>query len=217
MILINRKLIEVKIALITLFVLLVLPIITFIVFADAGLSIIGNALAQVNPATKVVEIFNPDGEKIHELELSTAWPMTGIVTDEFGTMSELRYELNLGRHRGIDIANGFGLIGDPITPFSEGRVVTVDHSDDSACGISIRLDHGHNINSVYCHLSSIVVNIDDSVEPGVIIGYSGNTGTSTGPHLHFGIEVYGVPVNPRVFLVGEPERMLPNAGAPITY
>jgi len=193
---------EIAIVLTVLTLILALPALSVVVLASSGFSAASEVLAAVNPITHLVDIFGPNGEKVAEVELSTVWPIQGEVTDEFGTKAKWRQLLGLGGHTGIDISNG---IDTPVTPFTEGTVLTVDNIDDSACGKSIKLDHGSNVASQYCHLNSAVeYPFGTPVGPGDVIGYVGNTGTSTGPHLHFMIYVYGIPVNPRTFMVGEP-------------
>ena len=200
---------ELKIVAATLFTLLVLPLMSVVVFANAGIALISEALVSVNPTTQAVEVYDPDGNVLVELELSTTWPARGYVSDEFGTNDPFRRMLGLGAHTGIDIANAYGLIGDPITTFMDGTVIRVNPDDVGHCGKSVRIAHGHNIESLYCHLDSIVALESQAIVPGEVIGYMGNTGTSTGPHLHFQVEVYGIPVEPRLFVTGEPEGSLP--------
>lgn len=201
----TRKIsIELKIVIITIFILLTLPIITVTILSVSGFAAASQALASINPVTKLVEIFDANGDKVREIELSTAWPTTGYVSDEFGTLDTIRRLLGLGRHTGIDIANERGLSGTPVTTFLVGTVVMVDPVDDTACGKSVKVDHGNGIQSLYCHLDAPKASVNQQVKPGDLIGLMGNTGASTGPHLHFQISVYGIPVNPRTFMVGEP-------------
>jgi len=201
---------EVKIVFVTLAVLLILPIFAVVVFAASGASLIGDTVAYLNPITRVVDLFDTNGNKIGEVSVTTNWPARGYITDEFGTHENWRQRLGLGAHSGIDIANS---VGEPITPFLEGTIIYNDDTDDSACGKSVKIQHEYNITSTYCHLDSTAqISPTTEVEPGVIIGYLGNTGTSTGPHLHLTIRVYGILVNPRTFLEGNPES--PNYEGP---
>ena len=194
---------EVKIVFVTIAILLLLPTFAVVVFAASGASLIGDAVAYLNPVTRLVELFDPNGNKIGEVELTTNWPVRGYVTDEFGTHGDWRQKLGLGLHSGIDIANS---VGEPVTPFLEGTIVYNDDTDDSSCGKSVKIQHEYNITSTYCHLDSTAqIPLASVVEPGDVIGYLGNTGTSTGPHLHLTITVYGILVNPRTFLEGNPE------------
>ena len=197
---------ELKIVLASLTVLIFLPAMAVVVVAASGVQLVGDALAALNPVTHLVEIFDTNGNVIGEVELTTNWPSTGYVSDEFGTHGEWRKELGLGVHNGIDVANQFGLVGEPITPFMSGTIAYVDNIDDSSCGKHVKLNHDFNITSTYCHMDSAVDRLQGSeVHPGDIIGYMGDTGTSTGPHVHFIVRIYGIAINPRTFLVGEPE------------
>ena len=205
---------ELKIVLVSLAVMILLPAFAVVAIASSGVQIVGDALAAINPVTKLVEIFDPNGNKVAEIPISSTWPARGYVSDEFGTWEPWRIARGLGPHSGIDIANERGLVGEPITPFSTGTVLYVDNDPSGDCGKSVKLDHGNNITSQYCHLdSAIELNRGTEVKPGDLIGYMGSTGESTGPHLHFMIYVYGVAVNPRTFLTGEPVPTY----APITF
>lgn len=201
-----KKHYELKIVLATLAVLISLPIMSVVVFASSGISLVSEALAAVNPITHLVEIFDPNGNKVNEVKLSTVWPTRGYVSDEFGAYGQYRMEHNLGPHNGIDIANEYGLIGEPITPFLEGKVIESNPYGSDNCGHYVKVRHAYNITSLYCHMSVVVAVKDQDVKPGDIIGLMGSTGASTGAHLHFGVYVYDIPVNPRIFMVGEPER-----------
>ncbi len=197
---------EIKIVLATLIIFIFLPAITVVVVAASGLQLVGDALAALNPITHLVEIFDTKGNKIGDVSLTTNWPARGYVSDEFGSYDAYRKSLGLGPHTGIDIANNYGRIGDPITPFMEGTVLRVDSINDSNCGINIKLQNSYNITSLYCHMDSVInLPIGTPVKPGDIIGYMGSTGASSGPHVHLETAIYGIPVNPRIFLVGAPE------------
>lgn len=196
---------ELKIVLVSLAILILLPAFAVVAIASSGIQVVGDALAAVNPVTKLVEIFDPNGNKIAEIPISSTWPTRGYVSDEFDTWELWRKARGLGPHSGIDIANERGLSGEPITPFAIGTVVYVDNNPAGDCGKAVKLDHGNNITSQYCHLDSAVeLSYGTEVKPGDLIGYMGSTGESTGPHLHFMVYVYGVAVNPRTFLTGEP-------------
>ena len=67
-------------------------------------------------------------------------------------------------------------------------------------GNSVTLDHGNDVRSLYGHLSRVLVKPGERVEKGQVIGLTGSTGRSTGPHLHYEVQVKGHPVNPRSFL-----------------
>jgi murein DD-endopeptidase MepM/ murein hydrolase activator NlpD len=126
------------------------------------------------------------------------WPVPGPVTLEFGESSP--YQIF---HTGIDIADPEGKVGTPVGAFMKGKVIYAD-ADNWGFGRHVIIDNGHYITSIYAHLDTISVVKGQEVEMGTIVGTRGNTGWSTGPHLHFQINVINIPVNPRVFLSGNP-------------
>lgn len=175
---------------------LLVPIIAIILLTQVGIDIISDKLVTVNEQTNKVEIRNPaDGSVYKEVEKTYAWPVKGVVTLEFGE-SDWPYEI---LHSGIDIANPYGQIGDPVTPFSDGTV-TFAGQIYWGFGKYITIDHGDNISSLYGHLDKIFVVKGQQVKLGQVIGREGSTGWSTGPHLHFTVKVFGIPVNPHTFL-----------------
>jgi len=188
-----------------LMTLILLPVTAIVVYASSGVELVSKSLVTINPVSRLVELFDPSGKKIAEVQLSTTWPTKGYTTDEFGANDAFRMRLGYGAHTGLDIANERGLIGTPVTPFMEGRVVRVDNINDSACGISVTVAHAYNISSLYCHLSSTSTTVGADVKPGDVIGAMGSTGASTGAHLHFQVMLYGIPVNPRSFMTGKPQ------------
>ncbi|MBU1000616.1 M23 family metallopeptidase [Patescibacteria group bacterium] len=176
---------------------ILMPIIGVIVLTQTGLGLVSERLVSLNEATNEVLILNPvDGSVYKTIRGEFFWPVNGITTLEFGELS--LYQLF---HTGIDIANPEGKRGDLITPFMPGTVI---YSGQISWGFGkhVIVDHGNNISSIYAHLDSIWVDVGQEVSPGDIIGTEGSTGWSTGPHLHFQINVFGIPVNPRVFLGG---------------
>ena len=179
---------EVKIVLVSLAVLILLPAVGVVVLASSATTVVSDTLAAINPVTKLVEIFDPNGHKIGEVALTTNWPTHGVITDEFGSFQSWRKARGLGPHS-----------------FMKGTVVYVDSVNDSSCGKNVKLSHGHNITSLYCHMSSVTnFPVGKEINPGDVIGLMGTTGNSTGNHLHLTVSVYGVNVNPRTFLSGEP-------------
>ncbi|MFA5386596.1 MAG: peptidoglycan DD-metalloendopeptidase family protein [Candidatus Paceibacterota bacterium] len=122
-----------------------------------------------------------------------SWPIkmtqdggTGRLTQSYGAASRL---YKSGVHNGIDIGTP---IGTPVYAADDGVVTTVGNNDKSSYaryqyGRYILIKHNNNFETIYAHLSRQVVQSGASVKRGDIIGYSGNTGFSTGPHLHFGV------------------------------
>lgn len=176
--------------------ILLMPVIAVMILTQTGINVVSDKIATVDSKTKSVLIHDPaTGEVIKEINANVAWPVTGVITLEFGE-SDLPYQV---AHTGIDIANPRGQIGDPVIPLMEG---TVTYAGEIFWGYGkhIIIDHGNNITSLYAHLDKIYVYKGQKVKFGEIIGREGSTGWSTGPHLHFEVRAYGIPVNPRVFL-----------------
>ena len=71
---------------------------------------------------------------------------------------------------------------------------------ENGYGREVTIDHGHGVHTVYGHLSGMVVLAGQHVTRGQIIGYVGQTGRSTGPHLHYEVRINNVPVNPHKYL-----------------
>lgn len=94
-------------------------------------------------------------------------------------------------HQGVDLDTGTGWS----VVASRGGVVTIAGFSSSA-GNYVQIDHGDGFRSVYMHLSSYSVSVGQIVSAGQYIGATGSTGISTGDHLHFGISLNGVYVNP---------------------
>lgn len=87
-------------------------------------------------------------------------------------------------HRGVDFKTR---IGNPVLATADGEVTQVQH-EESGFGLMIRLSHGEVYQTAYTHLSKILVKKGDKVKRGQVIGASGNSGWSTGPHLHYEIK-----------------------------
>jgi murein DD-endopeptidase MepM/ murein hydrolase activator NlpD len=98
-------------------------------------------------------------------------------------------------HRGLDYA---GATGSPVTAPAAGKVVMVGYVKEGfrVHGNAIGIDHGQGVISIFMHLSRIDVTEGMMVQPGDVIGAIGTTGASTGPHLHWGLYVNGVGVEP---------------------
>ena len=105
-------------------------------------------------------------------------------------------------HTGIDYAL---YLGTPVLASLDGKVVRTAYLG-TGYGTHIVLEHDGGLQTVYAHLSMISVNIGSAVREGQMIGRSGNTGNSTGAHLHFEVRRAGKPI--------DPEELLSAAGDP---
>lgn len=98
-----------------------------------------------------------------------------------------------GRHTGVDY---MGNVGTPIMAALSGKVIVVATGWNGGYGNQILIDHGGGRTTRYAHLSSFNVDVGETVGQGRVIAGMGNTGRSTGPHLHFELIINGRPVNP---------------------
>jgi|LakMenEpi03Aug12_release.lakeMendotaPanAssembly.Ray.scaffolds.fasta_scaffold05102_16 murein DD-endopeptidase MepM/ murein hydrolase activator NlpD len=117
------------------------------------------------------------------------------VSSEFGLRPSPFGGLDYEIHDGIDFA---GPVGKPVLATADGTVLQAEY--DSGYGNHVKLDHGYGYTTLYAHLSRTTVQPGDWVERGNVVGYLGNTGRSSGPHLHYGIYRQGQSVNPRHYL-----------------
>ena len=138
--------------------------------------------AVVNKGTKAVALSSRSGDGILN------WPMSGKITSPYGTRST-------GFHSGLDIG---GVIGRGVYAAAGGKVVLSSYY--YAYGNCIVIDHGNGMKTRYAHLSAYKVKVGDTVERGQLIGLCGNTGRSTGPHLHFEVIINGSTKNPINYL-----------------
>lgn len=126
--------------------------------------------------------------------LPSRWPVRGAVNSEFGTRPS-PWTSAPEFHNGLDIRAEKGT---SIRAPAAGTIAFAGTQPEY--GITVVVDHGQNIRSIYGHLSHLAVKQGDRIERGGLIGMTGNTGRSTGPHLHYEILVKGQPVNPRAYL-----------------
>jgi murein DD-endopeptidase MepM/ murein hydrolase activator NlpD len=136
---------------------------------------------------------------IEELQYKSAhtpsvWPTWGVITTYFnnGKSSEAYIK---GKHAGIDIANN---LETPINSVADGVVIHASYAP--YYGNLVIIDHDFGKRTVYGHLMRIDVEVGDNVIKGQPIGLMGNTGRSTGSHLHYEVRENNVPVNPFLYL-----------------
>jgi murein DD-endopeptidase MepM/ murein hydrolase activator NlpD len=122
------------------------------------------------------------------------WPLEGRVASSFGQRQD-PINGEGAFHSGIDID---APIGTPIRAAADGDVT--EASMVAGYGREIMLDHGHDVVTLYGHLSAIAVVVGQHVIRGQVIGYVGQSGRATGPHLHYEVRVHKVPVNPHKYL-----------------
>jgi murein DD-endopeptidase MepM/ murein hydrolase activator NlpD len=122
-------------------------------------------------------------------------PTHGWVTSAFGYRTD-PYTGGRALHKGLDIA---GRMGTPILAPADGQVIYA--SQKRSLGLAVKLGHGYGIETVYGHLSEILVKSGETVKRGQQLGMMGSTGRSTGPHLHYAVVVNGKAVNPHNYIL----------------
>jgi murein DD-endopeptidase len=132
----------------------------------------------------------------HILTVSTAyqlsWPVetTTPITSGFGYRQHpLTGAFHL--HRGIDLALP---VGTGVSTPLEGIVIR--RSEDALNGLMVTIDHGFGVSTTYCHLSAALVLRGQRLRRGDVLGLTGNSGQSTGPHLHYQLVMQRTPVDP---------------------
>lgn len=127
----------------------------------------------------------------------SGWPAAGKISSGFGMREHPRFG---GRrfHTGIDITLPNGT---PLHATADGVVSFADRSGGN--GNIVVIEHGHGLSSVYAHNTKNLVKAGQTVSRGAIIAYSGSTGISTGPHVHYEVWRNGQSVNPAPFLTGK--------------
>lgn len=134
----------------------------------------------------------PEVEKLRESKF--IWPVRGTLTSPFGPRIHPIYGIP-SFHTGIDIAVPEGT---KVLAADEGTVTFAGWQD--GFGLLVVIDHGNGYETYYGHLSKILVVPGQKVSRGEVVALSGNTGLSTGPHLHFEVRLFGSPVDPQPLL-----------------
>jgi murein DD-endopeptidase MepM/ murein hydrolase activator NlpD len=122
------------------------------------------------------------------------WPIEGRVGSSFGQRED-PFNGEGKFHSGIDSEAAYG---SPVRASADGDVSGA--AMGAGYGREVVLNHGHDVITVYGHLSAIAVVIGQHVTRGQVIGYVGQSGRATGPHLHYEVRVHNVPVNPHKYL-----------------
>ncbi|WP_373499355.1 M23 family metallopeptidase [Desulfococcus sp.] len=123
-------------------------------------------------------------------------PVKGPLSSTFGTRrSPFTGEFEF--HKGIDIV---AATGTPVAAPADGRISIAEY--EGSYGKIMAIDHGYGVVTRFAHLSAFLKRAGESVKRGEAVALVGNTGRSTGPHLHYEVHLNGIPVDPQDFLMG---------------
>ncbi len=152
----------------------------------------GAASKQETSLQMLIEYF----EDKRSLYASTpsVWPVRGWVTSPFGNRTS-PFSGILKFHEGMDIASQTGT---PVVSPADGVVIKAGFG--TGYGNMVEISHGYGIRTIFAHNSRLNVKAGQRVKRGDIISYVGDSGSSTGPHLHYEVRVNGLPVNPARYL-----------------
>ena len=154
--------------------------------------------ASVNEAVISFAVVNGkiDAAQKKQNHIPSGWPLESrIVSTEFNPTADP--SISDGRkHKGMDISTRSQII--PIYATATGTVVTANYHH--SYGNQVIIDHGNGFTTLYAHCDELMVSAGDTVKKGDQIATTGNTGMSTGIHLHYEIQLNGVYQNPRDYL-----------------
>ena len=122
------------------------------------------------------------------------WPTVGRITSGFG-VRQMPYGQGYQFHTGVDITNSYKT---QIKATADGIIAYVGYN--GSYGRLIIINHNNNYETYYAHLDSYIVQIGQKITRGQIIGYMGNSGRTTGVHLHYEVRYKGEPVNPYYYM-----------------
>jgi len=136
-----------------------------------------------------------EGKKRQLSSTPAIWPVRGWLTSTFGYRIDPFTGLRQF-HEGLDIANKLGTA--IITP-ADGIISRVANS--FGFGLTVEINHGYGIKTIYGHLSKVYVSVGHSVRRGERIAAMGNSGKATGPHLHYQVMLNDVPMSPMNYIL----------------
>jgi murein DD-endopeptidase MepM/ murein hydrolase activator NlpD len=144
------------------------------------------------PVKEIGDVLNSQSALL--AEIPSIWPVKGGLghISMFFGQNENPFSGQHYIHKGIDISTYRS--GDPVVTTADGQVVTIDYTEDF--GNYVLIKHKHGYYTRYAHLLSARVRLGQRVQQGEVIGYIGNTGLSTGPHLHYEIRIGSDVVDP---------------------
>lgn len=169
-------------------------------------SAMSGRLSQALEAGPGTSLYTSSHDLLSLADAPSLWPVTGRITSSFGQRDD-PFNGEGAFHSGVDIACSFG---EPVHAAADGVVESA--AMGNGYGREIVVDHGHGIHTVYAHLSGFAISVGQHVTRGQTIGYVGQSGRSTGPHLHYEVRVQNTPVNPHKYMRTTMQQLAENAG-----
>ncbi len=165
-------------------------------YEKMGLKLDELAEFAINLEERVNEVYEANEDRISFwASTPSLWPTQGWITSGFGYRLSPWGEGSVKMHKGIDIASPYG---SAVFAPSDGTVVYSGYK--GGYGNTVIIDHGYGISTLYGHNSELFVHEGDKINRGMKISAVGNTGASTGPHLHYEVHVDGIPTDPSKYI-----------------
>ncbi|MFA6505974.1 MAG: M23 family metallopeptidase [Treponemataceae bacterium] len=157
----------------------------------------GYLSSAAEPVKEIGDLLNSQSSLL--TDIPNLWPVKGGIghISMFFGQNENPFTGQWYIHKGVDISTYRS--GDPVLATADGQVVTVDY-DIGGFGNYIIIKHKHGFYTRYAHLQSFRVQKGQKVQQGQAIGYIGNTGLSTGPHIHYEVHIGSDVVDPMKYL-----------------
>ena len=126
------------------------------------------------------------------------WPVLGHITDSFGERLD-PFSGEGAFHTGVDVASDYGA---PVHATADGIITIAENH--AGYGRLVVIDHGFGITTWYAHLSSFSAVPGARIKRGEVVGYTGISGRSTGPHVHYEVRMNNAPINPWRYMRATP-------------
>ena len=166
---------------------------TFYSLRDSAVS--GAAAHAINGISGLGSLSGMGGMDV-SIDAPSLWPVMGRIGSSFGQREDPITGNGEGEfHTGVDID---APIGTPIRATADGTVKSA--AMENGYGREVIIDHGHNVETCYAHMSGFTVMAGQTVVRGQVIGYVGMSGRTTGAHVHYEVRIHNTPVNPHKYL-----------------
>ena len=160
---------------------------TFLKRNAAVIAISSNGLHLLSPTSFADSTYTP-----------SIWPVMGHITDSFGERLD-PFSGEGAFHTGVDVSSDYGA---PVHATADGIITVAENH--AGYGRLVVVDHGFGITTWYAHLSAFTAVPGARVKRGEVIGYTGISGRSTGPHVHYEVRMNNAPINPWRYMKSTP-------------